>query len=281
MKLGLVDVGGGMRGIYGAGIMDTCLEENITFDCCIGVLAGAANMTSFLSGQRMRSYRYYHEYAFRKEYMGLEHFFKKRSFLNFDYIFGELCAPDGEDPIAWETLLKNPADYLLVASDAESGEPRYFTKADMSLGQYRPLAASCCLPGIDRPVEIDGRSYFDGALSDPVPLEKAFAEGCDRVVLILTKPSDVRRVPGKDLLFAKMIHKEFPKAAEQMALRAERYNAAVDLAMEYQKDGRVLVLAPDDITGVDTLKRDKDALDRLYLKGRKDAEKIAPWLRAW
>ena len=46
MKIGVVDVGGGLRGIYAAGVFDYCMDENIKFDCCIGVSAGSANVAS-------------------------------------------------------------------------------------------------------------------------------------------------------------------------------------------------------------------------------------------
>ena len=52
MKLGVVDVGGGLRGIYAAGIFDFCIEQNIQFDCCIGVSAGSANITLTLPGKK-------------------------------------------------------------------------------------------------------------------------------------------------------------------------------------------------------------------------------------
>ena len=42
MKYGVIDVGGGLRGIYGAGVLDRCLEEDLRFDLCIGVSAGSA-----------------------------------------------------------------------------------------------------------------------------------------------------------------------------------------------------------------------------------------------
>ena len=41
---GIVDVGGGLRGIYGAGIFDYCMEQGIHFDYCIGVSAGSAKV---------------------------------------------------------------------------------------------------------------------------------------------------------------------------------------------------------------------------------------------
>ena len=71
MKIGVVDVGGGLRGIYAAGVFDYCMDENIKFDCCIGVSAGSANVASYLSGQRGRNYKFYTDYAFRNQYMGM------------------------------------------------------------------------------------------------------------------------------------------------------------------------------------------------------------------
>ena len=62
-------------------------------------------------------------------------------------------------------------------------------------------------------------------------------------------------------------------------MRAERYNAGVARAKEYAREGRVLIVAPDDTCGVDTLTRDKDALRRLYGKGYGDGEKISDFLR--
>ena len=46
--IGVIDVGGGLRGIYGAGVFDFCLDNNINFDYGIGVSAGSANIASFL-----------------------------------------------------------------------------------------------------------------------------------------------------------------------------------------------------------------------------------------
>ncbi len=278
MKTGIVDVGGGMRGIYAAGILDTCLERGVHFDCCIGVSAGSANLISYLAGQKGRNYRFYHEYAFRSTYMGTGNWLRTGSFINFDYIYGTLSSQEGEDPLDYGTMAADPAQFLVVATEADSGRAKYFSRADIHENDYRALMASSCVPGVDRPVELDGVAYYDGALSDPVPIRKAFDEGCDRVILLLTKPLDIPRQPGKDLLLANMIHKKHPAAAESLRLRAERYNSSVALAKNYAEQGKVLILAPDDITGVDTLKRDKAALQRLYEKGLRDGERIPPWL---
>lgn len=55
MKTGLVLEGGGVRGIYTAGVLDVFLEQGITFDGVIGVSAGAIHACSYLSGQHGRN----------------------------------------------------------------------------------------------------------------------------------------------------------------------------------------------------------------------------------
>lgn len=278
MVTGIVDVGGGLRGIYAAGILDYCMVHQLHFDCCIGVSAGSANMAAYLAGQQRRNYRYYHEYSFRKEYMGAENFLHSGSYIDLNYVYGTLSNAGGEDPLDYAAIVSNPARMFVVATEAETGQVRYFTKEDLRQDDYRILMASCCVPGVNRPFVLDGIPYYDGALSDPVPVAKAFAEGCDRVVLILTKPADIPRKPGKDLVLAQMIRHKYPRAAEQMRLRAERYNAGVRLARSYEAEGKALILSPNDITGVDTLKRNRSALERLYQKGICDGKRISAWL---
>ena len=62
-KTGLVLEGGGMRGIYTAGVLDVFLDHDISFDGVIGVSAGAVHGASFVSGQKERSIRYYKKYC--------------------------------------------------------------------------------------------------------------------------------------------------------------------------------------------------------------------------
>ena len=99
MKLGIVDVGGGYRGVYAAGVLDYCLDHSIDFDLGIGVSAGSANLITYAAKQRSRTFRFYTEYGLRKEYAGLKNFFTKRTFLDLDYVYGTLSNSDGEDPL--------------------------------------------------------------------------------------------------------------------------------------------------------------------------------------
>lgn len=280
MKIGLVDVGGGLRGVYAAGVLDSCLDMGIHFDLCIGVSAGSANLSSYLAGQKKRNYTFYTDYPFRKEYMGLGNFITKRSYIDLDYVYGTLSNSAGENPLDYPALLRNPAELLVVASNARTGETVYFDKRAVRQDDYGIFKASCAIPFVCRPYEVDGALYFDGALGDPVPVKKAFQLGCDKVVVILTKPRDVIRTAGKDTLIARLIQNDYPAAARNLRLRAARYNAGVALAKRYEAQGRALIIAPDDTCGVETLRKDRTALKRFYEKGYRDARTLLPGFAA-
>lgn len=278
MKTGIVDVGGGLRAIYAAGVFDWCMDRDIRFDLAIGVSAGSANAASYLARQRGRNYTFYTEYALRREYMGVKNTLTKGSYVDLDYVYGTLSRSDGENPLDFRSLMENSSELLVVATNALTGGAKYFDKSDLAQDRYDIFKASSAIPFVCRPYAVDGMPYYDGALADPVPVEKALQCGCDKVVLLLTRPADRPRGPGKDALLADMIQRRYPFAARKLRTRVERYNAGVELAKKRQAEGRVLVIAPDDLCGADTLTRDRAALMRLYRKGRRDARAIAAFL---
>lgn len=276
--IGVIDVGGGLRGIYGAGVFDRCLDNGIHFDRCIGVSAGSANTITYMAGQKERNYRFYTQYTFRKEYMSLQNFVKYGSYIGLDYIYGTLTNEGGEDPLDYETFKSYDGEITIVSTDAVTGKPKYFTSDDLKLNDYRALAASSCIPIVCKPIEINGSYYFDGGVSDPVPIDKAFELGCDKVVVVLTKPRDFIRNGKTDGKGAALLKKKYPEVAEQLYKRAETYNSAVQRLIEYEKDGKCLIIAPDDCCGVSTLSKNKNNLQALYEKGYHDAEKIKAFI---
>lgn len=271
-------MGGGLRGIYAAGVLDYCIDQGIQFDLGIGVSAGSANLASYAAGQRGRNYLFYTDYAFRKQYMGLGNFIRKKNFIDMDYVYGTLSNSNGENPLDYPALRDNTMEFYVVATNAESGQVKYFDKTDLHQDNYNILKASSAIPFVCKPYEVQRTLYYDGALSDPVPFKRAFQLGCERVVVILTKPQDVVRNSAKDEKIAACIRKKYPAAAKKLCQRAQRYNESIALAKEYAKQGKVLIIAPDDTCGVDTLKKDRMSLQNLYKKGYNDGKKIECFL---
>lgn len=277
--IGVVDVGGGLRDIYGAGVFDFCMDRGISFDSCIGVSAGGANILSYAAGQRGRNLKFYTEYAFRPEYMSMKNLAHGGSYIDLDYIYGKLSNSGGECPLDFKAVLSSRKRIQIVATNALDGRSVYFGLEDMSQDHYAPVAASSCVPVVNRPYMIGQVPYFDGGISDPIPVNRAFKGGCSKLVVILTRPKEAYRKSRQDARLARLLRRRYPAAAWRLAHRGELYNKQLDLIKNYEKKGKVLIVAPADISGMKTLKKDRKTMELMYREGYEDARAIEAFLR--
>lgn len=276
--VGLIDIGGGMRDVYGAGVLDYCIENDILFPYCIGVSAGSANIAAYLSRQKGRNIRFYRDYSRRREYMSFHNFFKKGSYVDLDYIYSFLCNEDGEDPLDFDAIQQSGSRFYIVATNAETGEGEYLDFANEKKNNYNSIKASCCIPLACKAYPIDGTEYFDGGVAEPVPFEKAFLDGCDRVVVIITRPvgyTKKHRVPAD---VYNHLMKSYPSVAPLMDTTIDKYNDGIKCLQELEKEGKALIIAPDSCCGVETLTRNRNAISALYKKGFEDGRKIKEFL---
>ena len=284
-RTAMIDVGGGFRAIYGAGVMDRMMEDHVHVDHCYGVSAGSANMVSYISGQHGRSHTFYTQYAFRKEYASFDSYIKNHNYANLDYVYGTLSNHDGENPVDYEAFEKNPTGFTVVACNADDGSTKYFDKSDVSYDNFDIMKASSAVPVACEPYVIDGVPYYDGGIADPIPVQnlynavqKAIDDGYDRIVVILTRPKDTVREQKKDIGPATILKRTHPEAAEKLMNRYQTYNDEVALAKEYEKDGRVLILAPESMYGLNTLSKSFEGLERMYRAGYAAAAAIPAFL---
>lgn len=275
--LGLIDVGGGLRDAFGAGVLDACLDLGLHFSYAIGISAGAANITSFLAGQKGRMRRFYLDQAFWPETMGWDHYKKTGDYINFVYAYQTSAQKDGANPLDFDHFRSNSTLFWIGATDADSGQAVYFSSQEVSEEEYRPLAASACLPILNQPIAYQGHRYFDGGISEPIPYQKAFADGVDQLLVILTRPKDRLRYAVKDTLSVLKLRETFPAAAQALSHRAEKYNQALE-ALSQRKE-RVKIVAPASIRGLSTLSADKEKLAALYDEGYQKGKSIEEFFR--
>ena len=279
-KTAMIDVGGGFRAIFGAGVMDRMMEDGISVDHCYGVSAGSANMVSFIAGQHGRNHKFYTEYAFRKEYASFDSYIRNHNFANLDYVYSTLSNHDGEYPVDYEAFEANPTGFTVVACNAEDGSAKYFDKSDVGYDNFDIIKASSAVPVACEPYVIDGVPYYDGGIADPVPVQKALDDGYDRVVVVLTRLKNVLREQKKDIGPARILKHIHPAAAERLLNRYRTYNDEVALAKQYERDGRVLILAPESLYGLSTLSKSFEGLERMYRAGYAAAEAIPDFLNS-
>ena len=279
MKTGIIDCGGGLRGIYGAGVFDYCLDNNISFDVVIGISAGSANLASFSSGQRGRNYYFYHEYPFRKEYMSIDNLLKKKYYLDLDYVYGKLSNSDGENPFDFDKFLENKSEKYIVTTDAKTGEAKYFDANKMNKNNYWLLKASSCIPVVCSPAIENDVRYFDGGISDPIPIDFANEKGCEKIIIIWTKPVDDIGSFKLDEFAGQAMKNRFPNVSKKLIDRKKKVEESLNYAKQLSNDGKVLIISPETIGKMSTLTKDKDALEKLYKTGYSDAKKIKEFLK--
>lgn len=279
MKTCIIDCGGGLRGIYGAGVFDYCLDNNISFDVVIGISAGSANIASFTSGQRGRNYNFYHDYPFRKEYMSIENVIKNKYYLDLNYVYEKLSNSDGEDPFDYEKFRENNCEKYIVATDAKTGKAVYFDADTMDRDNYWFLKASSCIPVVCSPAVDEDNRYFDGGISDPVPIDFAIEKGCDRIVIIWTKPLDDIGNFKLDEMVGHAMKKSYPEVSSDLLNRKKKVENALEYAKKLRKEGKVLIISPESIGKLSTLTKDKEALDMLYKTGYSDAKTIKEFIK--
>lgn len=277
--IGIVDVGGGMRCVYTSGIYDRLLDENYMPGYCLGVSAGSANLITYVAKQRGRTLPFYREYAKRKEYMSIENLFRTGSYISLDYVYSVLSNEGGENPLDYETFKKSDVIFKVAATNAKNGEAKFFENVDVVRNDYGVLKASCCLPGVCKPVEFQNELYFDGGVAEPIPIEQAFKDGCDKVVLVLTKSRQEYMTPmlATKVLSARI--RKYPEVFELMRTLPTRCTKIFEMAAQLEKEGRLLVIEPKDCFGMNTLTRDYEPMTKMYEQGYEDAEKIIGFVK--
>ena len=281
MKTGLVVEGGGMKCAYSAGILDKFLDDNITFDYCIGVSAGAANTLSYLAGQRGRNLRFYTEHLDDPRYLSVRSLLRTGNLFGLQYIYGTLTNSDGADPIDYDVIMKNPAEFYMPATDAVTGKATYFSKYDIVRDNYRTIMATCALPGFCRPVSVNNHFYYDGGVADSIPVQHALDHGCEKTVVILSNPRDfVKQPEAYRPVYKHMLHK-YPKTIESIDNRHVNYQASIDLANKLEKKGSAFIFAPSRHLPLGTFSKDAALEQQLYDLGVSDYEETARKLKSF
>lgn len=274
MKTGIVFEGGAFRAVFSSGVMDALLDHNIMPDYILGVSAGAANAASYAAKQRGRNMVIMDKYSNDKRYMGVRNYFKlhNRSFYGIDFAYNEI--PNKLVPIDFEEFKRYQGEFKVTVTNVLTGKPEYpiLTVDDK---KFTVLQATCALPLLFPFIYLNGIPYLDGGLSDSIPYEKAFEDGCDRVVVVLTRQLGYRKTTSKTTKRIAKLFWKYPELAKALLTRAERYNASLDRLKELEDEGKIIVIRPTSTDGFSRMERDQEKIHALYQDGiDKTNEKI-------
>lgn len=282
----LVFEGGGMRNAYTAALVSRLIAEGINFPHISGVSAGSSHLCNFTSRDAIRSHATFVDLVEDPEFGGLKHFRKGHGYFNAEYIYQQICYPDGALPFNMDTFLANPATTRVATFNATRGEERWFSKEEMStLDTLGPIVrASSTLPILMPPVEIDGDTYVDGALgpNGGLPFDQPMREGYRKLLVVLTRPRDFVKdpMPASVGALLRTAYRSFPSVFEGVALRTDRYNAGRRFLFELEERGQAYVFAPDNLWINNTESR-RERLEATYRAGLVQAVREMPAIKAF
>ena len=264
--------------MFTAGVLDVLMENDVNFDCFIGVSAGIAYGVSYISKQKGRNLELSTKYMNDKRYMGARHLLKKRNFYNLEFAFGEV--PNKLLPFDMDAFEAFPGKVVAGVTNIHTGKPEYL-EVPRRDDKYEVIVASCALPILFQPVKVGKHYYLDGGLSDSIPYKQAIKEGCDKNIVILTRERGYVKKQERAGVISQKLYKKYPKIVEDLQKRPERYNACVAELMEKEKAGEVFVIAPENTYGVGRTESNPDKLRKLYEEGYRQAKELMPALKKY
>lgn len=269
-KIGLVLEGGGMRGIFTAGVLDFFLEKNITVDNCVAVSAGACLGASYMSKQHKRGFNAIADHINKKEYASFYNLITTGDFFHVDYSYRRVV--EEFNPFDNETYMKNPTIFQVVMTNVKTGEAEY-PHVKNAVKELIYIRASASLPFLSRMVEIDGQLYLDGGVSDPIPLKKSLENGNTKNILVLTRDRKYRKKQSKLGKLSAVRYKKYPKFVELMNTRYKRYNETMEYIYDLEKKGKIFIIQPQKPLSLGRIEKNREKLEEVYRIGYKEAEK--------
>lgn len=269
MSIGLVLEGGAMRGLYTAGVLDVFLDNNIKVDGIIGVSAGVLFGVNYLSKQKGRAIRYNKKFAKDKRYMGMRSFITTGNIINKDFAYYEISLKI--DIFDEETFEKSNTNFWATVTNIETGEAEYLKLTNV-FEQMELLRATSAMPIVSKIVEIDGKKYLDGGVSDSIPVEKCKSIGYDKIIVVLTRPIEYRKKKTNSLV-AKVKYKKYPNLIETMENRYKKYNETVEKIIDMENKKEIFVIRPSKDLKLKRIEKDVDKLQAMYDLGISDCKK--------
>lgn len=269
IKSALVLEGGALRSLYGAGVLDVFLENDIKFEYVVGVSAGALNAGNYISGQIGRSARVNIDYVDDPRYIGIKHLIKEGSIFNFDFLFGE---PTKEwMPYDEKAFINSKQRYVIGATNCLTGREEFFERNNYS-ELTEVLKASSSMPLLSEFTYINRVPYLDGGIANAIPYDKAIKDGYEKIVIVLTRPEGYFSKERKSLdVFMNVYYHKYPNLVRKLCTMSNRYNYLLKKIKCLEKKGKVFVIRPTSLLNVKRVEKDKNKLKLLYLEGKEDA----------
>lgn len=265
---GLVLEGGGMRGVFTAGVLDAFMKYYLYFKYTVAVSAGACNGLLYMSRQPRRARISNIDLLAKYDYIGFSHLVTQGCIFDPELLYKRF--PYEIIPYDYDTYFEKinlGYTFEIVTTNCETGRSEYLQERSGNKHRLNEIAlASSSLPYVSKIVKVDGRPMLDGGIIDSIPLMRAIETGHKKNVVICTRNKGWRNT-GSDLKIPKFIYKNYPRLRVVLSHRLEAYNRQLDMIDEYEKWGDIIAIRPIRPIEVGRMEKDVDKLEALYKEG--------------
>ncbi|WP_339121263.1 patatin family protein [Fusobacterium nucleatum] len=261
MKVGLVLEGGGMRALFTAGVLDALLDvKELNIDGIVGVSAGALFGVNYVSEQKERAIRYNKKYARDKRYMGFYSWITTGNAVNEDFAFYEI--PFKLDVFDQEKFKESKIDFYVVMTNIENGQAEYVLIKDV-FEQMEYLRATSALPFASKIIEINGKKYLDGGISDSIPIDYCESLGYDKIILILTRSENNYKDDKLNFLY-KLVYRKYPNLVERLINMGKDYEIVLKKIKDLENKNKIFVIRPPKVLKIGRLEKNEDKIQNVY-----------------
>ena len=259
--------GGSLKCAFTAGILDILLDFDYpVFEHYFGVSSGSMAMSYFISKQKKHFIKVARAVVEDANFISYTNTFSEQGLMNLEYLekYVESTFPFDEDAADLNSKEKN---VRIITTDYKSGEPHYLEPKKGRWLNY--MMASGTLPIETRGrTLVDGTWMFDGGYSDPIPVKEAINQGSKSILVIRTRPTDIKIQQSYFSMLAEYWNYDKPAVAKLFKESYDIYNETVDFLNGPQPEGIDWhIIAPDKELKSDGYYLQKDDIDADYRLG--------------
>jgi len=273
LKTALVLQGGGMRGIFGAGVCSALQElgYNEGFDELYGASAGALNGAYFLSGQAPYGTTIYYQNINNKHFIN---FFRFKKIVNIDFLMDIIIRVK---PLNTNRLLSSSTVFNIILTEVLSGKAVIFRKGEFkNTDLLKILKATAAMPfAYDVPVNIQGIDYLDGGVSCPIPITEAIDNECTDILVVLTRPKSYKPIRPKGIFHRYFIEPRTQKHSKNFyevyinrdKIHAEKLRIVMGNKKYKKKKVNIVAIFPEESLKIRRTTKNKKVLKNTAIQG--------------
>lgn len=268
-KIALVMEGGGMRGAYTAGALTWLVDNGIEFTSSYGISSGAF----YLCGYLMKDQKFLYDCSTKcvtdKRYLFLPGILRSGKIVDYDFLFNQILVKENHMDLC--PLKDLDREGYIGLYDLSLGKTIFISTRDMSIDH---LKAAASLPILGKLVKIGDKEYFDGGITKMIPIEKAIEDGCEKFLIITTKPENYVRKPAKKSIVTlmKLMYPQCDQISKDYEIRHLNYNKQIELIKSLSEQKKAVFAFPSKESKVTRIGGTKEQLIDLYELGYSDME---------